>query len=155
MKPLKSNLEQTDFLILNSSYDFIEPTEEVLIKDLFDDYEVDIDYAIASPTPEDRSSFNIYIKISVNRIEHPLPGYNITAEGVGLFQLTQGANLTEKEIKNLLNLSSVNIMINNIRNYIITLTSYGPLGKYTLPTVDILDLVGKKAKLLKEEQQLI
>ena len=42
------------------------------------------------------------------------------------------------------------IAVANLRAYIEAITSYYPLGKYTLPTIDLNDLLSQKTKAAVE-----
>ncbi len=54
--------------------------------------------------------------------------------------------LNDKEIDNYENYTSLIITINHLRNFISNITSYGPLGKYVLPSIDMTDLINQKIK---------
>lgn len=142
----KSNLELLDFLVLNTEYVFIEPKQEADIRDVFNTYHIDINFDKTREINQDNSThFNVHIVVSINTGDKPLPGYQIKAKGVALFQLTHNVHLSKKEETNLKNISALSITINALRNYVSQLTAHGPFGKFVVPAVNVNDLI--KAKI--------
>ena len=146
----KSPLALLDFAIRNSQYEFIEPTTEDIVEDIFKEYKVYVDYIIGSQ--------NEHISIGVKVIINPENvsksdswGYRISVEGGALFDLKE-EGLSDNELRNLISFSAVSILISNIRGYIANLTSYAPLGKYILPTIDVPYLNNEKAKYWEDIQ---
>lgn len=58
--------------------------------------------------------------------------------------------ISETQLWNLKYYSTLNMMINNIRNVLYQTSNIGPMGGYLLPPVDILDLFKKKNEEMKE-----
>jgi hypothetical protein len=152
MKLVKSQLVLEDFFIVNSNYKFIEPTqEEINLKDLMKEYDIDIDFIVRDINKEE-NKYIIFLKVTINQNENHLPGYSMFAEGVSFYSIENSNELTEKDISDLLWVSGVSMCINNIRNFIGAQSAYYPLGKYTLPSVDLTSLLNTKRNLLNEKK---
>ncbi|MDZ7740157.1 MAG: hypothetical protein U5K32_14070 [Bacteroidales bacterium] len=148
MKIPKSDLELIDFIIINSDYTFKQPHEKenTNIRNLFAEYDIEIDFGDTEPAEEEDNIFNVYIKVEINRCEKPLPGYSIFCEGVGLFKIPNLKRLDEQTANNLLKISPLSIIINNMRSYIMNITNYYPFGKYVLPSIDLKSVINSKIK---------
>lgn len=152
MKLVKSQLVLDEFFVINSNYKFIEPeNEDINLKELMKDYEIDIDFNVRDVNDED-NRYIIFIKVSINQNENHLAGYSIFAEGVSFFSFENHKDLTEKEMSDLLWVSGVSMCINNIRNFVCSQSTYYPLGKYTLPSVDLTNLLNTKKELLNKKK---
>ncbi|MCF8223723.1 MAG: protein-export chaperone SecB [Bacteroidales bacterium] len=151
MKIPKSDLELIDFIIINSNYTFQEPKdqESFNVRKVFSDYDINIDFGDTEPNEKEDNIFNFFIKVEINNCEKPLPGYSIFCEGVGLFKISNLKSLNEQIANNLLKISPLSICINNMRSYIMNITTYYPFGKFVLPSVDINNLI--KAKIRQQE----
>ncbi len=149
MQANRSPLQLLDFYLVQHQYDFIKPEEdeEIHVPDHFENYEIDIDFGQESI---DDQRYSVSVKIEINNTDNPVSGYSIYIEGVGIFQLAEN-ELSEEANHNLKTFSSVNIVINQLRNIITTQTSFGPLGKLILPPIDISDLFQKKDQQIKEQ----
>lgn len=153
MKLVKSPLILDEFFIVNSNYKFIEPeNEDVNLKDLMKDYDVDIDFIVRDFNQEE-NRYVVFIKVSINQNENHLSGYSIFAEGVSFYSIANNKELTEKEISDLLWVSGVSMCINNIRNFVCAQSAYYPLGKYTLPSVDLTHLLNEKRESLNKKNK--
>ena len=150
MKFVKSQLELIDFYIINTKYKFVDPIENNIdVRKMFSEYEMDID--IKKKIRENNQYF-VYIKISINEIENPLPGYSLFVEGVCIFSFNDDEVIDEKIKAEYIWSSGISIAINNLRNYISTQTSYFPFGKFNLPAVDLTSLINEK-KILMESNK--
>lgn len=148
MKLIKSDLILEDFVIINSNYKFIEPEQESgITKELIEQYNIDIDF-IVRDIKNDDNKYIIFTKIEVNGDDNNIPGYDIFVEGVSIFSFNVNSKLNDKEKSEFLWSSGVSISINSLRNYLATITSYYPLGKYTLPSVDLTSLLNTKMEIL-------
>ncbi|SEF51758.1 hypothetical protein SAMN05421847_0201 [Halpernia humi] len=142
MKPLLSPLILLDFSILNCNFQFIPPTENQEInQDFFSDYDIDLDFAFFT---EDDTK--VFVKLSINQVEDPKPGYSIFAEGVAFFKLNEGEKLSEDDKNSLLQFSAFSITLNSLRGFITALTSVAPLGKYIVPSIDVNDVFRQKSE---------
>lgn len=145
----KSPLVLNDFLLLNSGCEFIEPSgdvKELNIISIMDSYPIDIDFGIK----DDVEAFNIFVKIEINRCDTKHTGYSIVAEGVGLFCFNKEVTFSDDERRNFINVSALSICISNLRAIITNMTAYYPLGKYTLPSIDLGMLLKDKAEKAKK-----
>lgn len=149
----KSVLELIDFSIIESQYKFVPPTDKshkIDIDDTFRNYDVFIDYMLRS---QDEQHIVIRSKVVINpegdSNDDVLTGYHLLVEGAAIFSLEE-EGLSDEELRNLINFSSVSILISNIRGYIANLTAYAPFGKYILPAIDVRSLINEKAKYWEE-----
>ena len=143
MEAHKSPLILNNFLLINHEYHFIQPQqdENVNIPAIIDKYKLFIDFAV---NQVDNNLYQLFTKIDVNNIEKPLPGYSLFIEGVCIFSFDEKKETTKKSKSDLLHISGLNICINSLRNIIATITSNGPFGKYTLPSIDVNKLLNDK-----------
>lgn len=146
MKAKFSPLQLLDFKLLESHFEFIVPEEENLdIKELFQFYSVDIDFGIGESGVE--GEIQLFTMIEVNsENDNQYPGYKIMVEGGGTFRVQDPETLEENLKKNLTQFSTLNMMINNLRNIIYQITNLGPMGGYLLPPIDITQLLRDKAE---------
>jgi len=152
MKLVKSQLVLEEFFVINSNYKFIEPeNEDINFEELMKDYEIGIDFNVRDITDE-ANRYIIYIKVSINQNENQLAGYSIFAEGVSFYSFENHKDLNENERSDLLWVSGVSMSINTIRNFVCSQSTYYPLGKYTLPSVDLTNLLNAKKLLLSKKK---
>jgi preprotein translocase subunit SecB len=151
MKAKFSPLQLLDFKLLETKYEFIIPDEEEIdIKDLFQSYLVDIDFEIGKTDVQEE--IRLFTKIEVNfGKKKSLPGYRLMVEGGGTFRIQDPENVDEGLRNNLSQFSTLNMMINNLRNIMYQITNLGPMGGYLLPPIDISQLLRDKAGELEKE----
>lgn len=151
MKAKFSPLQLLDFKLLESHYEFIVPEEEGFnVKDLFQSYSVDIDFGMGKTDVE--GEIQLFTKIEVNfGRKKSLPGYKLMVEGGGTFRIQDPENVDEGLRNNLSQFSTLNMMINNLRNIMYQITNLGPMGGYLLPPIDISQLLRDKAGELEKE----
>lgn len=139
-----SPLQLTDFQLLNLQYKFVNPTDtdEINTDELFSAYNIDVDFAVKR---HDDTNFTIFTKAVINH-EGAQPGYVLFAEGVSSFHIDGPSSLPEATLQNLLVFSGVGIAMQQLRSRVADLTSFAPLGKYMLPTLDMDDLLKQKQK---------
>lgn len=142
MKVQFSPLQLLDFKLLQSHYNFLLPEEnEVDIPTLFESYEVNIDFSVSS---DEENKIQLLVLVDVNQGEENKAGYQLIAEGMGLFTIKNPDQLEEGLKSNLMQFSTLNMMINNLRNIMYQTSNLGPMGGYLLPPIDI-------SKLLKDK----
>lgn len=151
MKAKFSPLQLLDFKLLETQYQFeVSGQDDLNINDLFSAYPVEIDFAMGKSDKEEE--IQLITTIEVNRDkENPVPGYQIKVEGGGTFKISDSLNIEEGLRNNLSQFSTLNMMINNLRNIIYQITNLGPLGGYLLPPIDISQLLRDKANQLEED----
>jgi len=155
MKLVKSDLILEEFFITNSNYSFIEPKNKIVNpKELLDDYEIDIDFIVRDIKHEE-NKYIIFTKIEINSQDKQIAGYSIFAECVSIFSFNAKSKLNEQDKSEFLWTSGVAISINNLRNYLSSMTIYFPLGKYTLPSVDLTSLLKTKRKMLNKQKEKV
>lgn len=146
----KSPLILKNFFLLKHHYKFIDPSDTTTTVEIVDQYSIDIDFAILKANDD---LFQLFTKIDVNNIESPLPGYKLFCEGVCVFSFEKGVELTEEDKNSLLHISGISICINSLRNIMATITSNGPFGKYSLPTIDVNQLLSDKKEVIEKANQ--
>ena len=152
----KSPLVLETFFVVENRFKFIQPEEEIedVQVELFNDYEIDLDFTVRPILSESESmiKFNVYTKMGVNQLKIPKWGYSSFVEGIGVFNITK-ENLTDTDIDNLTNLSSVSIMINCLRGVLMDISSNAPFGRYILPSIDVNDLIKQKSSKGKRKSR--
>ncbi len=125
--------------------------ESKTVAELLDELPIEIDYHHYL----DEIGFHIDMQVKVNRVKSPKFGYVIQVISRGMFEIDPAVEMSEQLKHNLSMFSAVNIMLSSIRGYLRDITSYGQLGTYLLPSIDIGKLVGdKKAKELRKAKKL-
>lgn len=152
MKLIESILVLEDFFIVKSNYAFNEPeNNNINVKDLIKNYDIDIDFIVRDKEVEN-DKYLIFVKVDINNQQKKLPGYSLFAEGVAIYSFNPNSKLNEKEKSEFLWVSGVSIAINSLRNYLSAITTYFPLGKYTLPSVDLTTLLNAKRNALNKKK---
>ena len=147
MKAKFSPLQLQVFELLQTSYEFIVPKQdEIDVPNLFKSYSVEIDF---SHIVRDNDEIQIFVKIQVNNLKKPKDGYKLSAEGMGIFEINKTEKLSEGLLGNLRFYSTLNMMINNLRNILFQISNFGPLPGYLLPPIDIMDLFKKQQNAVK------
>lgn len=144
MKAKQSPLKLVDFSIFESNYKFIPPKDESFDKSALNNLPINIDFDHFEPKdgPDNHKMIEMRCKINASGNK---PGYSIFLTASGIFEVQDLEKLDESTVTNLFGVSSINLMISNIRGYLINITSYGPLGSYILPPVNIKHLLDTKA----------
>ena len=142
----KSSFILRNFMLLKQSIEcFPPPSDEVInIFEITDSYNIDIDFGIDE---SQKPFYQVFVKIEINISEQKKIGYSIFSEGVGIFEFDKSVVLNKIEIGNYLYFSGISICINSLRSIISNITSHGPFGKYTLPAIDINELLKDKGIL--------
>jgi hypothetical protein len=151
MKIKKSPLILKDYFVLDFQYTFHQPTEEINREEVFDSYLIDFDFM--TKTDEDGETL-LFTKIGINFSEKPTVGYSILVESLTVLDVNSEFKLTPKEKGDLIYFSGLSMAINNLRHFIANMTSYSPMGKYTLPSVDLNAIHQEKMKELEKEKNL-
>jgi preprotein translocase subunit SecB len=149
MKAKKSPLILNSFLLLNHKYKFIQPSDTPDINKIMDSYDIEVDYAI-NQSPE--GYYQLFTKIDINNIDKPLPGYNLYIEGVCLFSFDNNEKIPQLTKNQLLHASGISICINSLRNILSIITSNGPFGRYTLPSIDVNHLLAEKRRITQKKK---
>jgi preprotein translocase subunit SecB len=149
MKVTLSELELIDFAVIKTTYELVSPenTENTFSADIFNLYDLELDYE----TDLLDNQLRVFMDISVNCGDKQLEGYSFMVASVGIFKFKENNELTAEYIaKTGLVSSAVAITINNIRSYIMILSSCCPFGKYVLPAIDLGVLLTKKAEQINK-----
>ncbi|MGZ5244600.1 MAG: hypothetical protein ACXWEY_11200 [Bacteroidia bacterium] len=145
----KSELLFQDFFIVESQFYAEPPNNDITWDELINNYPIDIDFEISERA---NNIARVTMAIHINREDEKTPGYKITVVGTGAFALDNQSSLSPIDKFDLLYSSSVQILIGSFRTYIASMTSFGPMGKYILPAVDLNDLVLRKFDSMKEKE---
>jgi len=139
----KSPFHLRDFLLLKQSIEVLPPPENqsVNIFEITDSYNIDIDFTIQDTQ---KPFYQVFVKISINLTKQKEIGYSIFAEGVGIFEFDDSIVNNEAEKSNFIYFSGLSICINGLRAIIANVTSHCPFGKYTLPSIDVNELLKDK-----------
>lgn len=154
MRLKKAPLILKEFYILDSTYQFNEPDKDkVGINEIFDQYPIHFDFSI---NKEENDNFFLATKITINQPvnDKAFPGYLISVESISILGFNTDNKLTEKEKKDFIFMSGLSIAINNLRAYILNMTSYYPFGRYQLPAIDMVQLHKDKKKEVEKNTKL-
>jgi preprotein translocase subunit SecB len=149
----KSPLNWKQFGILQWEQNFVEPGKDVTDLDpieIFKDYQIDVDFSHATI---EENLLQVFLKIGINDIEKPKPGYRISMEAIGIFDTSQTKELDEDQRHNLEVFATTNLMIGRLRGVIPMLSGQGPFGPYNLPSLDLNDLLQQKMKSVNEVEE--
>jgi len=150
MKAKKSPLVLNSFLLLNHNYQFIQQAEVPFNIEIMEQYPIEIDFVIQEAND---GFFQVFTKIDVNNIDKPLPGYKLFIEGVCIFSFGKNEQISDNDKSSLLHISGISIGINSLRNIISTITANGPFGKYTLPSIDVNQLLEDKRQIVEKQNK--
>jgi preprotein translocase subunit SecB len=147
MKAKFSPLQLLDFKLLQTHYEFeVNEQESLDLQELFSTYSVEIDFEMAKNEDDGEIQLLTMIEVNLDK-ENPKPGYRISVEGGATFKLKDAENIEEGLRNNLSQFSTLNMIINNLRNIIFQITNLGPIGGYLLPPIDITKLLQDKVDL--------
>lgn len=142
MKIKKSPLSLLSFHLAKSHFEFIEPKgDEFLQEDMFSKYPIEVEFSHETNVEQEAIS-RVFVEIKVNHTKK-LPGYAFTISGQGVFHLDE-SGLDEILVRNLKIFSSLNMVINNLRNIIAQQSAFGQMGVFLLPPIDMQDMMKKK-----------
>jgi preprotein translocase subunit SecB len=145
MKAQTSPLRLHEIELLESNFKFIIPEEDEIenVQALFDSYKIDIDFA--HEFDEDGYIF-LLCKIGVNNARKKESGYQLFAQASGVYSIEDNADISPNLIQNLRLYSTLNMMINYLRNVFQQQTCQAPMSTYLLPPIDVLKLFLEKKK---------
>jgi len=144
MKPSASVLNILDFAILRLEFEFIPDLNNVNFKQTFDEYDLNIDFGLRIS-----ENIQVFMKGEINA-DKKLPGYSIFIEVGCVFKLDENINITNEAKDSIQGYSTIYMALNVMRTYISQITANGPLGKYTLPSIDLNDLIEQKRRNVNE-----
>ncbi len=148
MKIKPSPLKLLDFTVFSFKMD-ITPADdprEVYLSLL----PVEIDFDAFQPKEDEKGIRIIEMNLLVNKAGKKA-GYKFSLTASGVFSLEDATSLIENEKSNLLGISTINLMISNIRGFLKNVTNYGPFGAYLLPSVDMNHLMQEKVRMEKTD----
>jgi hypothetical protein len=151
MEIKNSPLEILNFFVLKSNFETIPPSEEKEAEKV-DVYQhpVNVDFGVNKVDEEVNA---LFMKVWSNYDESDISeGYSFFVETVTIFRLKDKEKIDKRTIENLQGFSIVGMSYANIRGFLDNISSSFPLGRYQLPSVDLVDLVNKKRETLEKEK---
>lgn len=148
MKVKKSLLNLRNFVVFASFFEAI-PFEKEQNKGVLPDIPLNIDLDIVT-NPDDKNLYNIVLEVSGNRSKKRLPGYSFLIACEGIFSIAEREKFEKDKLDQLLLFSAVPMVISSLRGYLANISSYSIYGQYLLPSIDLQDLIKKKAYTQKE-----
>ena len=145
MKAKQSPLKLRDFTVFRNHIDFIS-TDDPKVVNLYD-LPIIIDFEIFEPEQNGSLFRLVEMILNVNK-SGKKPGYRIDVRVSGVFEIEEGRQVKEGVVQNLLGISTISLLISNIRGYLKNVTAYGAYGAYLLPSIDINHLI--EAKFAKD-----
>jgi preprotein translocase subunit SecB len=147
MKATPSPLKQLNFSVTYLEVDIldIESIVDEEIEDLFADYDLDFTFDCLDH-PTDDEQFYYEMTLVVNEGLVPEPGYQLVIAAAGSFMIEDDGTLSENDMITLKLSSGLAFMISSVRAALWNATSMGVFGPYTLPAVDLNELISLKAK---------
>ncbi len=144
MKPVPSVLKILDFAVTKMDFEIIPPAGGKNKNALpsFDDYELNLDFSVFV-----EEVLQIVMHVDINNAdatEKTLPGYSLSATVTTLFKFRDTSSITPEQKKSIEDFSMVYMALNNLRGVISGFTANAPFGRYTLPSVDLNDLIKRK-----------
>lgn len=128
-----------DFVIIKSSFSVTDAQTKRGKNTSSDKYPIDFNYAFK----KEGDYIFLFVKISINQTDEPTAGYQIFVEGVGVLKASIIQSLIESNDQ-MWEFSVLSYCVNQLRNYIMSLTSMGSLDKYTLPLLDLSPIILSK-----------
>jgi preprotein translocase subunit SecB len=145
MKAKFSPLQLLDFKLLQTHYEFVVPEQDDLnLTELFSSYSVEIDFELGKGDEEEEIQIITMIEVNLDE-DYAKPGYKLMVEGGATFKIKDAESIDEGLKNNLSKFSTLNMVINNLRNIMFQITNLGPMGGYLLPPIDITKLLQDKA----------
>jgi hypothetical protein len=142
-----SPLKLGHFHLLESAVSFINPEKKTSIEErkaIIAQYKFEFELDFGK---RDNNTFFTYVELSFNSEAEPdtpcLPGYSVYLSAIGSFRVDDFDKLTTSEKSNLVHYSTVNYIIGRLRDHLYQVTSLSVWGAYTLPSVDMKDLLDK------------
>jgi hypothetical protein len=132
-----SPLKLLDFSLFELQYSMLLQEEihpDTDLQTLFAEYPIDIEFELQG---EEGERIELFIKIEVNLGRRPMPGLQLVGVGLAVFSLTEADRLAPALVHNLRHFSSLSICINCMRSEFSHATANSPLGRYTLPSIDV------------------
>lgn len=147
----KSPLNWKRFGVLNWELKYIEPDENIgqlIPREYFEQYQINIDF---DHHTVDEKTLRVFINLRINDVEHPVPGYRIRIEALGIFDISETLEMDDVQQQNLQGFATTNLMIGRLRGLLPTLTSQAPFGSYQFPSIDMKDLMNQKVEQVREQ----
>jgi len=147
MIPQKAKIQQLQFVIMYSLVE-IYVAEDATKVDL-SQIPIDIDFDILQNLEETPHLVRIVMTIKGN-CEKAVSGYVFELKVGGEYKVSDELEVMGDNYKSLVQGSAVACLINEVRVYLQTITSFYPFKSYIMPMIDMKDLWEKKSLSDKE-----
>lgn len=134
----QSNLRLVKFDVLDVHVGYISP--DSLDELDYSKYVVDLDFTVT--IGESKGYIFVYTNVKVNDVQTKFPCHVIDIDAGSVFQIK--GNVSKEMRDTLIKNSAIPIAFNNVRGFIQNITSYIPIGSYTLPLFTISDLINNE-----------
>lgn len=138
----KSDLNIENLFILACNIATI-PVNSEIKSPILDNIDLEIDFNILN-NAIDKSEFKIVLSITANNENVKKPGYFFSLVTEGIFSINGFDQQPKEQIDSFLKFGALPMLINHVRSYLMNTTSFYPYGKYTLPAIDLSELLKNK-----------
>ncbi|MCK9309316.1 MAG: hypothetical protein PHH43_00055 [Candidatus Cloacimonetes bacterium] len=147
MIPKNARIQQTQFVILESSVKVHIPKDATQI-DLCK-MPIEIDFDILQDHNSEPYAARVVMTIKSNN-KKEVPGYAIFLKVGGEYKLSEELEVMGEDYRMLVSNSAVACLINESRVYLQTLTAFFPFGSYIMPMIDMNNLWEQKTSFVKD-----
>jgi hypothetical protein len=149
MKPKNSPLQQTQFVVLDSSIKLYVPDNASEID--LSKIPVTMDFDLLENENNDPHTLRIVLSITGNESDQ-VPGYIFNLTVGGEYSLSNNIEPGSDEYKAYVKNSALACLINESRVFLQTISSFLPFGSYIMPMVDLNDLLLQKSNHIAHGQ---
>ncbi|HNX37690.1 MAG TPA: hypothetical protein PL124_02060 [Candidatus Cloacimonadota bacterium] len=146
MIPLNSPIQQSQFVVLEASVKLFVPDNTTEIDTSKSPIDLDYDIYQSLETPH---KLRIILTIRGNMNEE-VPGYVLLLKTGSEFDISPDLAPSSQEFQDFVKRAALPCVINEARAYLQSMTIFLPFGKFTLPMLDINDLLQQKNEQLKQ-----
>lgn len=141
MNPKISPLQQTQFVVLESSVKIYLPEESQELD--LSKIPISMQFDFLEPEDNDPQCFKIVLSVAGNESES-VPGYKFDLTVGGEYRLSESIKPGSDEFYAYQTGSALACLINESRVFLQTVTAFLPFGSYIMPMVDLNDLLLQK-----------
>jgi len=150
MKVEKSELELEDFFVVGFNWACVPlKNHEDNLPDLSIDL-IDIEFDIFNSSTNENQFKIVMVVSTIDELNEDddknRSGYHFTILAESHFKITNDG-LTEENINNIVSFSALPMIINSIRMFIMNHSSFCPFGQWVFPSINLNDLLKKKAAI--------
>jgi hypothetical protein len=148
MIPKNARIQQTQFIVLESSVKVIISKETTQID--VSQIPIEIDFDILQNPEREPYATRVVMTIKGNS-KKEVAGYMIFLKVGGEYRLSEELEVQSNEYRLLISNSAVACLINEARVYLQTLTAFFPFGPYIMPMIDMNDIWEQKSSIEKSK----